>query len=171
MPNLDGGTFRSGSHNGPVAEGTFSFGLLLPNTEYEVKIRAKNKYGWSEEEPFFVFKTSRLGKYFHGFFSNSFFFFSFFSQSLKTLFFSNNFLILFWRKMCTVWKHSALQDWLVIEKCARYNTVSPILNTSYPIEIRSEPNISIAPFWENLIFMIFITRIWLKITQKTNLIY
>ena len=64
MPNLDGGTFRSGSHNGPVAEGTFSFGLLLPNTEYEVKIRAKNKYGWSEEEPFFVFKTSRLGKYF-----------------------------------------------------------------------------------------------------------
>ena len=70
MPNLDGGTFRSGSHNGPVAEGTFSFGLLLPNTEYEVKIRAKNKYGWSEEEPFFVFKTSRLGKYlkFHVFF-------------------------------------------------------------------------------------------------------
>ena len=64
MPNLDGGTFRSGSHNGPVAEGTFSFGLLLPNTEYEVKIRAKNKYGWSEEEPFFVFKTSRLGKYY-----------------------------------------------------------------------------------------------------------
>ena len=84
MPNLDGGTFRSGSHNGPVAEGTFSFGLLLPNTEYEVKIRAKNKYGWSEEEPFFVFKTSRLGKYFHGFFSNSFFF-SFFPPKFKNI--------------------------------------------------------------------------------------
>ena len=70
MPNVDGGKFRSGSQNGPVAEGTFSFGLLSPNTEYEVKIRAKNKYGWSEEEPSFVFKTSRLGKYFQMKFHN-----------------------------------------------------------------------------------------------------
>ena len=58
--------------------------------------------------------------------------------------------------------HSVFQDGLVIKKCARYNTVSPILNTSNPIEIRSDPNISIAPFWENPIFLIFSTKIWLK---------
>ena len=58
----DENTFHSASRASPQAEGTFSFKFLNPNTEYEVKIRARNKHGWSQEEPVFVFKTSRIGK-------------------------------------------------------------------------------------------------------------
>ena len=45
-------------------EDTFPFDGLAPDTEYEVKIQAKNSYGWSDNEPDFVFKTSHRGLYF-----------------------------------------------------------------------------------------------------------
>ena len=44
-------------------EDTFPFDGLAPDTEYEVKIQAKNSYGWSDNEPDFVFKTSHRGLY------------------------------------------------------------------------------------------------------------
>ena len=47
----DENTFHSASRASPQAEGTFSFKFLNPNTEYEVKIRARNKHGWSQEGP------------------------------------------------------------------------------------------------------------------------
>ena len=68
--NTDPGNFHSGpSHSKSISEGTYSFIHLSPNTEYEVKIRAKNSYGWSDDEPAFVFKTSNRGE--------SFFFYSY----------------------------------------------------------------------------------------------
>jgi len=50
---------RHGSryHRG-VAEGDYVLEDLSPNTEYEVKIRAKNRFGWSQDEGEFVFTTS-----------------------------------------------------------------------------------------------------------------
>ena len=54
--------FHSASSNSrSISEGTYSFIHLKPDTEYEVKIRAKNYYGWSEDEPAVVFKTSNKG--------------------------------------------------------------------------------------------------------------
>lgn len=58
--NDGGNKFHSVSRTGPFAEGTWQFTHLIPNSEYEVKIRERNKYGWSLEEPSFVFKTSRI---------------------------------------------------------------------------------------------------------------
>ena len=56
------GTFQTFSKSTAVSPGAFTFTKLLPDTEYEVKIRAKNAYGWSNEAPAFVFKTSYKGK-------------------------------------------------------------------------------------------------------------
>ena len=44
-------------------EDTFRFDNLSPDTEYEVKIQARNSYGWSDNEPDFVFKTSHRGMF------------------------------------------------------------------------------------------------------------
>ena len=44
-------------------EDTFRFDNLSPDTEYEVKIQARNSYGWSDNEPDFVFKTSHRGEF------------------------------------------------------------------------------------------------------------
>ena len=49
-------------HRGGVAEGDYVFEDLSPNTEYEVKIRAKNRFGWSQDEGEFVFTTSDRGE-------------------------------------------------------------------------------------------------------------
>lgn len=45
-------------HQPSTSEDTFRFDNLSPDTEYEVKIKARNSYGWSDNEPHFVFKTS-----------------------------------------------------------------------------------------------------------------
>ena len=60
---VNGYSSNVGNANNKVAEGSYIFNNLTRNTEYEVKIRAKNRFGWSENEPSFVFKTSYNGKY------------------------------------------------------------------------------------------------------------
>ena len=60
---LSVGGFHTSSNSKSISEGTYSFIHLSPDTEYEVKIRAKNAYGWSEDEPAFVFKTSNKGQF------------------------------------------------------------------------------------------------------------
>ena len=56
------GGFHSSTSNPSTIEETFTFNDLSPDTEYEVKIQARNSYGWSDNEPAFVFKTSHRGK-------------------------------------------------------------------------------------------------------------
>jgi len=55
---INGGFHSASSNSRSISEGTYSFIHLKPDTEYEVKIRAKNYYGWSKDEPAVVFKTS-----------------------------------------------------------------------------------------------------------------
>ena len=50
-------------HQPSTSEDTFRFDNLSPDTEYEVKIKARNSYGWSDNEPHFVFKTSHRGEF------------------------------------------------------------------------------------------------------------
>ena len=47
---------------GGYHKGVYVFHQLTPDTEYEVKIRARNRYGWSNEEGTFLFRTSYTGK-------------------------------------------------------------------------------------------------------------
>jgi hypothetical protein len=54
---------RISSFKNGIAEENYVFHNLSRNTEYEVKIRAKNKLGWSENEPSLFFRTSNNGKY------------------------------------------------------------------------------------------------------------
>jgi hypothetical protein len=49
-------------NNNSKFSGSYSFSPLLANTEYDIKIKARNKFGWSENEPAFVFKTSNRGQ-------------------------------------------------------------------------------------------------------------
>jgi len=53
-------SYRNGdsSFNNGIARGSYVFHNLSRNTEYEVKIRAKNRFGWSENEPSLFFRTS-----------------------------------------------------------------------------------------------------------------
>ena len=57
-------SYRNGesSFNNGIATGSYIFYNLSRNTEYEVKIRAKNRFGWSENEPSLFFRTSISGK-------------------------------------------------------------------------------------------------------------
>ena len=48
--------------NGSLYKGHFEFDKLRPNTKYEVRLRAVNKFGLSDEEAVFIFKTSSRGK-------------------------------------------------------------------------------------------------------------
>ena len=61
-------------HQPSTLEDTFRFDNLSPDTEYEVKIKARNSYGWSDNEPHFVFKTSHRGEFSTFFFCESPFF-------------------------------------------------------------------------------------------------
>ena len=61
MEEYNGGFHSSTSHPSSIEE-TLTFNDLSPDTEYEVKIQARNSYGWSDNEPVFVFKTSHRGK-------------------------------------------------------------------------------------------------------------
>ena len=61
--NFDGHMNHIGSFKNGVAEGVYVFKNLSRNTEYEVKIRAKNRFGWSENEPSLFFRTSNNSKY------------------------------------------------------------------------------------------------------------
>ena len=61
--NFDGYMNHIGSFKNGVAEGVYVFKNLSRNTEYEVKIRAKNRFGWSENEPSLFFRTSNNSKY------------------------------------------------------------------------------------------------------------
>ena len=54
---------RISSFKNGIAEENYVFHNLSRNTEYEVKIRAKNRFGWSENEPSLFFRTSNNGKY------------------------------------------------------------------------------------------------------------
>ena len=58
-----GYSHQIGSFNNGIAEGSYVFNNLTRDTEYEVKIRAKNRFGWSENEPSLFFRTSNNGKY------------------------------------------------------------------------------------------------------------
>ena len=60
--NVYGYPNRDSSFNNGIAEGSYVFHNLSRNTEYEVKIRAKNRFGWSENEPSLFFRTSNSGK-------------------------------------------------------------------------------------------------------------
>ena len=54
---------RIGSFKNGIAKGSYVFRNLSRNTEYEVKIRAKNRFGWSEMAPsIHIFRTSTSGK-------------------------------------------------------------------------------------------------------------
>ena len=61
--NVNGFSNHNGNFNNGVAEGSYVFNSLAPDTEYEVKIRAKNRFGWSENAPSLFFRTSSNGKY------------------------------------------------------------------------------------------------------------
>ena len=61
--NVYGYSNHVASFNNGIAEGSYLFNNLTRNTEYEVKIRAKNRFGWSEKEPSLEFSTSNHGKY------------------------------------------------------------------------------------------------------------
>ena len=63
-------SYRNGdsSFNNGIARGSYVFHNLSRNTEYEVKIRAKNRFGWSENEPSLFFRTSISGKLCYYFF-------------------------------------------------------------------------------------------------------
>lgn len=43
-------------------EGSYLFEPLRPDCEHEVRLRARNKFGWSDEEVSFVFWTSKRGE-------------------------------------------------------------------------------------------------------------
>lgn len=47
-----------------VHEGHFLIQRLEPNTEYESKALAKNRFGWSNITDIFKFKTKGMGQYF-----------------------------------------------------------------------------------------------------------
>jgi len=50
---------RIGSFKNGIAKGSYVFRNLSRNTEYEVKLRAKNRFGWSEMAPsIHIFRTS-----------------------------------------------------------------------------------------------------------------
>ena len=53
---------RVSSFKNGIAEENYVFTNLTRDTEYEVKIRAKNRFGWSENEPSLFFRTSSNGK-------------------------------------------------------------------------------------------------------------
>lgn len=44
-------------------EGNYVLDNLMPNLDYTVKIRAKNKFGWTDEETTFQFRTSLNGEF------------------------------------------------------------------------------------------------------------
>ena len=60
--NFYGYQNRDNSFDNGIATGSYVFHNLSRNTEYEVKIRAKNRFGWSENEPSLFFRTSISGK-------------------------------------------------------------------------------------------------------------
>jgi hypothetical protein len=60
--NNDNNNNNNRRNNNSKFSGSYSFSPLLANTEYDIKIKARNKFGWSENEPAFVFKTSNRGQ-------------------------------------------------------------------------------------------------------------
>ena len=52
-----------GGAKGNLFQEAYTLGPLLPDSSYEAKVSAKNKYGWSESSDVFQFYTQGKGEW------------------------------------------------------------------------------------------------------------